>query len=170
MRIVSFRRTLLRATPLLLVACASHAPSPPPPPGSGLTLLQCRTANRAAAEASVGSEGDEIRVRGHTFHLPPGAVRQVLGFRVEDRVDGYAGVEITPHGTEFDAPARLTLSYARCGSEVARYRRLQIVEVKFDSLQRPVIVDSTLQSHWNQRDSTVTVHIRHLSGYLIGGN
>jgi hypothetical protein len=168
MRIPSFRRTLLRASPLLVVACASHAPSPPP--GQGLTLLQCRTAHPAAAEASVGNDGDQIRVRGHTFHLPPGAVRQVTGFRVEDRVDGYAGVEITPHGTQFDAPARLTLSYARCGAQVAGYRRLQVVQVEVDSLQRPVIVDSTLQSQWNPRDSTVTVHIRHLSGYLIGGN
>jgi hypothetical protein len=169
MRIASFRRALLRATPLLLVACASHAPSPPPPPGTGLTLLKCRTAHPAAAEASVGSDGDEIRVRGHTFHLPPGAVRQVTGFRVADRTDGYAGVEITPHGTQFDAPARLTLSYARCGTEVAGYRRLQIVQVEVDSLQRTVIVDSTLQSQWNPRDSTVTAHIRHLSGYLISG-
>lgn len=165
MRIPSFRRTLLRASPLALVACASHGPSPEP--GSGLTLLQCQTAHPAAAEASVGSEGDEIRVRGHIFHLPRGAVSRVTNFRVEDRIDGYAGVEIKPHGTRFDAPVQLTLSYARCGSEVAGYRRLQIVEV--DTLEGTVILDSSLESHWNPRDSTVTVHIRHLSGYLISG-
>jgi hypothetical protein len=165
MRIASLRRVLLRATPLLLVACASGAPSPPP--GSRLTLLQCPTANHAAAEASVGSDGDEIRVRGHTFHLRPGSVEQVTSFRVRDRVDGYAGVEIHPHGTRFSAPARLTLSYARCGSEVAGYSRLTIVEV--DSLDGTTIRDDKLQSNWNRRDSTVTVHIQHLSGYLIAG-
>lgn len=165
MRIASFRRTLLRASPLLVVACASHAPSPPP--GSRLTLLQCPTAHPAAAEASVGSDGDEIKVRGHTFHLRPGSVERVTGFRVRDRVDGYAGVEIHPHGTRFSTPARLTLSYARCGSEVAGYRRLTIVEV--DSLDGTTILNDKLQGEWNRRDSTVTVFIQHLSGYLIAG-
>lgn len=165
MRIASIRHMLFRAAPLLLVACASGAPSPPP--GSRLTLLQCPTARPAAAEAFVGGDGDVIRVRGHNFHLPPGAVREVTGFRVADRTDGYAGVEIRPHGTRFDAPARLTLSYARCGSEVAGYRWLTIVEV--DSLGGTTILDDKLQSKWNRRDSTVTVHIRHLSGYLIAG-
>lgn len=168
-RSVSFRRTLLRASPLLLVACGGHGASPHPEPGTRLTLLRCPTGNPAAAEATVDAAGDQISVRGHSFQLRSGSVRQMTGFRVDDRADGYAGVDIQPHGTKFadNAPARLTLSYARCRAEAERFTNLEIVEV---SPGGTVIVDSMLNSEWNRDEMTVTADIRHLSGYLVGGN
>lgn len=161
MRFPSFRRTLLRALPLLAVACASGGP---PRQDTGLTLLRCRPVNAAFAEASVDSAGDEITVRGHTFHLRPGSVRQITGFRVKDRPDGYAGVDIEPHDTRFQVPARLTLSYAHC--DATGFSNLRIVEVEPGDT---VIVDSMLDSRWDQRRRTVQVNLRHLSGYLIAG-
>jgi hypothetical protein len=166
MRIASFHRILLRATPLLLVACASHGPSPQPQPRTGLTLLQCPRTHPAAAEAAVDEKGDRITVRGHTFELRPGSVRRITPFRVRDRPDGYAGVEIEPDRTQFDVPARLTLSYAQCAAEAAGFSNLEIVQVQTGGT---VIVDSTLNSEWNRNDMTVSVDIGHLSGYLIAG-
>lgn len=162
MRIASFCRTLLRATPLLLVACASGGRSP-----GGRILLQCPGANPAAAEASVDHAGDEIAVRGHRFRLHQGSVAGTTRFRVEERVDGYAGVDIQPHGTRFarDAPARLTLSYARCPAEAAGFRTLQIVEVRPGGTE----IIEELGGRWDRRAMTVTVEIEHLSGYLISG-
>ena len=162
MRIASFRPMLLRATPLLLVACASGGHS-----SGGRILLQCPGANPAAAEASVDQAGDEIAVRGHRFRLHPGSVPGTTHFRVEERVDGYAGVDIQPHGTRFanDAPARLTLSYARCRGEAAGFRTLQIVEVRPGGTE----IVKELGGDWNRRDMTVSVEIEHLSGYLIAG-
>ncbi|WP_420126074.1 hypothetical protein [Longimicrobium sp.] len=164
MRLPSYRRTLLRAVPLLVVACASGAPSPQP---GALVLMPCRPANPAAAEASVDASGDRITVRGHTFDLRPGSVRRITRFRVEDRANGYAGVDIRPHGTRFDAPARLTLSYARCKAEAAGFRNLRIVEVRTG---RTEIVGEPLRSGVDSINMTVTAEIPHLSGYLIGGN
>lgn len=165
MRTPSFRHALLRVSPVLLMACTSYGPAPRQD-GDAFRLLRCPPVRPAAAEATVDSAGDEITVRGHTFHLRPGSVTQITGFRVTDRADGYVGVEIEPDSTEFAVPAVLTLSYARCGNAAAGFRNLQVVEVgKGDT----VIVDSTLDGVWNRRGATITVHIEHLSGYLIGG-
>jgi hypothetical protein len=161
MRLPSFRRTLLRVSPLLVVACASGGS---PQPDTGLKLLRCRPVNAAFAEASVDSAGDSITVRGHTFHLRPGSVRHINGFRVKDRPDGYAGVDIEPHDAEFHIPAQLTVSYAHC--DATGLRNLRIVEVEPGDT---VIVDSMLDSRWDKRNQTVRVDLRHLSGYLIAG-
>ena len=166
MRTLSFRRILLRAAPLLLVACGGHGRVSPPGPGNGLTLLQCTRTNPASAKALVDVSGDEITVRRHRFHLRPNSVTRVDTFTVTDRPDGYAGVDIEPHGTRFDAPAKLTLSYAHCGNQAAGFRSLEIVEVEPGGT---VIVDSTLNSEWNPEEMTVTTEIKHLSGYLISG-
>ena len=160
MRIASILRTLFRATPLVLVACASGGHS-----RGGRILLPCPRANPAAAEASVDQAGDEIAVRGHRFRLQQGSVRGTTHFRVQDRVDGYAGVDITPHATQFEARARLTLSYARCRSEAAGFRTLQIVEVTPGGTD----IIRELGGDWDRRDMTVTVELDHLSGYLISG-
>jgi hypothetical protein len=161
MRFPSFRRTLLRALPLLAVACASGGS---PQPDTGLTLLRCRTVNAAFARASVDSAGDSITVRGHTFYLRPGSVTTIDSFRVRDRPDGYAGVDIEPHGARFRVPARLVLSYAHCDDTVLS--DLRIVEVEPGDT---VIVDSMLNSSWDRRRKKVTVDLPHLSGYLIAG-
>ena len=165
MRTPSFRRALLRVSPVLLVACTSYGPAPRRD-GDVFRLLRCPPVRAAAAEATVDSAGDSITVRGHTFTLKPGSVTEVMGFRVTDRADGYVGVEIEPDSTEFAVPAVLTLSYARCGDAAAGFRHLKVVEVgKGDT----VIVDSTLIGEWHRKDSKIKVQIKHLSGYLIGG-
>ncbi len=161
MRFPSFRRTLLRASPLLVVACASGGS---PQPDTGLTLLRCRPVNAAFAEAVVDSAGDEIIVHGHKFHLRPGSVTTIDSFRVRDRPDGYAGVDIEPHGARFRVPAQLVLSYAHCDARA--FTNLTIVEVEPGDT---VIVDSMLGSSWQRGKQTVTVDLPHLSGYLIAG-
>jgi hypothetical protein len=164
MRTPSYRRIILRASPLLVVACASGGSSPPPP---GFELLRCQAANAAAAEATVDAAGDVLTVRGHTFRLPPGAVRRGTRFRVQDRATGHAGVDIRPHGTVFETPAQLTISYARCDVGAGQSRNLQIVEVRPGGT---AVVGDPLPSRVDSIARTVTVEIEHLSGYLIGSN
>ena len=165
MRTLTFRRAFLRASPVLVVACASAGPSPPPPPG--FTLLPCPSANAAAAEATVDESGDVLTVRGHSFRLHPGSVRRATRFRVADRANGHAGVDIRPHGTVFGTPAELTISYARCREAAARFTDLRIVEVRPGGT---AIVGDPLPSRVDSTAMTVTAEIPHLSGYLVGGN
>lgn len=158
------RRSLLHASPLLLVACASAGPPPPPPRVVG--LLECGEAPSEASAASVvDSRGDALAVRGHVFRLSPGAVPGRERFEMSERRTRHVGVDITPHGFRFAGEATITLSYARCGTLPAGFNPA-IVEVRPGST---VTVGMPLPSEWNAEARTVTARIEHLSGYLISG-
>lgn len=162
----SLRRTLLRIAPLLVLACATAAPAPPPGP-AGIRFLECRAApNEAFASAVVDEAGDALHVRGHRFHLPPGAVRGRERFRVTDRPTAHVGVDIVPHGFRFARPAEITLSYAAC-DDVPADMELFIVEVRPGTT---IPVGDPLDSDVDPETRTVTASIEHLSGYLIGTN
>jgi hypothetical protein len=159
----SFRRVLLRTSPLLVVACASTGPIPPPPPG--LVFLECdQMPGDATATAEVTDQGDLIRVRGHSFYLPPGAVRGRERFEVRARRGRHVGVDILPRGYHFSERATVTLSWARCGSLPAGFHPV-IVEVETGTTR----VKQVLEARVNAGDSTVSAPIEHLTGYLIGG-
>ncbi|HEU0301480.1 MAG TPA: hypothetical protein VFR37_18620 [Longimicrobium sp.] len=156
-----FRRILVRAAPLLLAAGCT----PQVNPGEDYALLRCPPAGAAMAEMEIGPAGDVLRVRGHTFSLPSDAVGRQIRFRVRDRHTGYAGVDIEPHGTRFDAPAELTLSYAGC--ELPAGFEPIIVEVLPGTT---TIVGRPEITRRDPAARTVTARLPHLSGYLVGGN
>lgn len=161
-----FRRSLLRASPLLVAACASGGHPPGPPIGGA--LLECGVPpHEGLAVSVVEAGGDVLAVRGHTFRLPPGAVRGRERFEVRDRQTRNVGVDIRPHGYRFadSAAAVITLSYARCGDGLPEGFRPTIVEVEPGDTTRVQELETT----WDPESRTVTARIQHLSGYLISG-
>jgi hypothetical protein len=159
----SFRRALLRASPLLVVACASGGRTAPTPPG--MVFLECdQMPGAATASAEVTGQGDLLSVRGHSFYLPPGAVRGRERFEVRNRAGRNVGVDILPRGYHFSERAIVTLSWARCGSLPPGFRPV-IVEVETGTTR----VKQVLEAQVNAGDSTVSAPIEHLTGYLIGG-
>jgi hypothetical protein len=152
------RRWTLRALPLVGVACASAAVPP-----SEYELLNCGPQTESVAVAVADTTGDSLSVRGHILALPRGSLRHNQRFRLEDRRDGYVGVEISPDRFEFVNPAQLTLSYARCEPLPSDPSRLRIYHV--DGTR----VIEEIESQVDTAARTVTADIQHLSGYLIGG-
>lgn len=159
----SVRRAAVRALPLLVVACASAGSNPPPP--ANVVFLECdQMPGVAIAVAEVTDQGDELRVRRHTFDIPPGAVRGRERFEVRNREGRHVGVDIWPRGYQFADSAIVTLSWARCGSLPPGFNPV-VVEV-FTGTTR---VKRVLETDVNTQDSTVTAEVGHLTGYLIGG-
>lgn len=147
--------------PLLLsIACSSGGIGP-----REYTLLECGSGSGASASGAIGAEGGTVTVGGHSLTLPANAVSSRVTFRIVERQDKYVGVEVEPHGTQFNRDATLALSYARCQSEAGRFSTLQIVEVKPGGTN----VIKELGGDWNRGDMTVLVKLEHLSGYLISG-
>lgn len=161
------QRTLIRISPLLVIACASGGGPPASPPvAQEFELLRCERVSPASAEAEVDARGDTLRVRGHRFVLPPRAVNGRVPFVVRERATGHVGVDIRPDGTRFQQPAQLTLSYARCRNLPSDFMPA-VVEVNHGGTR---IVGEPLPGTVDTEARTVTVDIQHLSGYLIGGN
>jgi hypothetical protein len=159
-----FRRFVIVGTPLFIFACATGVPGPPPPPG--YELLRCRPAGAAVTQAEVDETGGTLAVRNHRFVLPPRAVGRNTRFTVRERRTGHVGVDITPRGTRFDTPARLTLSYAHCDGLPAGFHP-SVVEVEHGGT---AIVGPPIYGEVDSAARTVTVDVEHLSGYLIGTN
>ena len=162
----SLRGTLIRISPLLVIACASGGGPPAAPPLRGFELLRCGPVSPASAEAEVDARGDTLRVRGHRFVLPPRAVNGRVPFVMRERTTGHVGVDIRPDGTRFQQPAELTLSYARCDN-LPRDFVPAGVEVDHGGTR---MVGKPLPGTVDTEARTVTVEIEHLSGYLLGGN
>jgi hypothetical protein len=153
---------LLCGMPLLLsLACSNGGIGP-----REYTLLECSPVNGASASAAIGPEGGTVTVGGHSLTLPANAVSSRVTFRMVERQDKYVGVEVEPHGTQFNRDATLTLGYGRCGNPNGS-RNFQILEVRSGTTQvlraLPVTVDSA-------KRTVSTTRLNHLSGYLVGGN
>jgi hypothetical protein len=159
----SIHRVLVRALPLLVVACAGAGPETDVP--QGLVFLECdQMPGEARATAEVTDQGDLMTVRGNSFYLPPHAVRGRERFEVRSRAGRHVGVDIWPRGYRFGTSATITLSWARCGSLPPGFTPV-VVEVETGRTK----VNQVLPSTVNMEDSTVSARIEHLTGYLIGG-
>jgi hypothetical protein len=154
------RLALFCMAPLLLtVACWDDGTSPPK-----YTPLVCTAGTGASASNTIGPAGGTVTVNGNSLIVPAGALSAPVTFRIVERQDRSAGVEIEPHGTKFSKDATLALSYARCGA-VNVTRDLRIVEVETGTTR----VIRTLPSQVDSTSGTVrTTRLDHLSGYLIG--
>lgn len=163
-------RTLaLRALPLLLAAaCASHGPPVPDTdfvPGGKPVAVRCGRGNGHWDKRPIGPRGGTVAEDRHSLTVPAGAVDTITDFSIMEVASSSIRVELGPDGTTFERPATLTLSFARCGGVPRGFKDLQIWQVDGnDSLIAPL--NSTV--HVGRR--TVTAELRHLSGYLIGGN
>jgi hypothetical protein len=156
-------RVLVRALPLLVVACASAGPGRDVP--GDLVFLECdQMLGTAHATAEVTDQGDVLRVRGNSLTLPPGAVRGRERFELRSRAGRHVGVDILPRSYQFGSSATITLSWARCGSLPPGFTPV-VVEVEHGKARANQVLQSTV----NMEDSTVSAQIEHLTGYLIGG-
>ncbi len=114
------------------------------------------------AAAVIGPRGGELATAsGHRIVFPAGAVARPTEIRMRD--DGvYSGVRLEPHGLEFPAGRGPELTL-RVPSEGANgYDFLRVVYVDDDGA-----VLEVLQTQ--QGAEAVTAHLRHFSGYMIGG-
>lgn len=162
-----FRHWPLAAAPLLLaVSCQPHA-NVVPSPGGGFRPVECGTGSGASDSAVIGPAGGRVAVRGHSLTVPPGAVARMVTFHITEHPGRYLKVDVQPEGTSFADSATLTLSYARCGGKPAGFGALSVAQVDprtNDVLQTfPSVTDTTART-------VSTPALRHLSGYLLGGN
>ncbi|WP_420126075.1 hypothetical protein [Longimicrobium sp.] len=158
------RSPALCALALLLVAGCSKAPSAT----SAYVPVECGQGNGQSRAAEIGEGGGSVAVGPHTLIVPPQALSGRTTFTITERAAGHIGVEVEPHGTPFAKNATLILSFARCGGPPAGFQDLRVVEVQRNGRTEIIRV---MPSTVNVQERTVTTTgLRHLSGYLIGGN
>lgn len=126
--------------------------------------LACAGGTGASGSSAIGPAGGTLTVNGNSLIVPAGALTSTVTFRIIERQDRTAGVEVEPHGTQFRQDATLALSYARCGTP-GGFRDFRIMEVETGTTR----VIRTLPSQVDSATRTVrTTRLDHLSGYLIG--
>jgi hypothetical protein len=131
--------------------------------GDGTTPLSCPTSLSATALGVLGPLGGVIEVGAARLELPAGAVSRLTAFVVSvpagDRlqVDAHALGLTSFH---FRAPARITVSYARCG-DVDGPLRAWYVDDSTGALLEDMggVTDPVAKTH--------TFETKHLSGYVI---
>jgi hypothetical protein len=157
------RRVLLRAVPFVALGCTARAYPDDVP--QDVILLRCTPQPEAEATAVTGPAGDTLYVGRNRLVILPETVVGPTRFTMQERTDGYVGVEISSAASGFRRPLQLTLSYAQCDSLPLEPSRLKIYYVQGER------VIAAIPSEVNVAAQTVTtVQIDHLSGYLVGGN
>jgi hypothetical protein len=159
---------LCLAGTLLVAGGCSDAPAAPRS-DSGLALEKlarhvapARSVDGAAAAKVIGPQGGElVTPAGHRLVFPVGALAHPTEIRMTDD-PSYVGVRLQPHGLRFPAGRSPVLTLGFPDGTFRSYDFLRIVYVDDASEILEVLptrVDGT----------TVTAHLRHFSGYLIGG-
>lgn len=142
--------------------------SAPVQPGQGLELLLApqgpsfSLSGTQSASKVIGPEGGSIALPGgHALVFPAGALSQPteIGIRSDAL---YQGVQLSPHGLVFPANARPVLTLRASGPEAAAFSFLAITYVD-DAHNILEVLPTTRQGN------TVTAHLEHFSGYLVGG-
>jgi hypothetical protein len=145
--------------------CA-ESPSAPVQPGAGLELLLAPQGPSFAVSGSesaskvIGPEGGVIELsQGHRLVFPAGALSSPteIGMRADGK---YQGVQLSPHGLQFPAGHEPVLTLR--ASSVQGFASLRVTYVDETATILEVLPTT-------RRGNTLTTHLEHFSGYIIGG-
>jgi len=131
--------------------------------GDGTTVLWCPTSQSATKLGVLGPLGGVIEVGAARFELPAGAVSRLTAFVVSVPAGDRLQVDAHVLGLSsflFRVPARITVSYARCG-DVHVPLRAWYVDDSTGALLEDMggVTDTVAKTH--------TFETTHLSGYVI---
>lgn len=160
-----FRPLLALAALGLVLGCGDAAaptspkPAPQPAPQPDASLIVCTLQPEQRSSATIGPNGGTLSFGPHSLVIPKGALRAPTRITA-DAVRGYhARVEFSPSGLQFDVPATVTLSYAKCAVSKAP---VQVVYMQSDTT-----VTETEPSHDDRDERSVSARIKHFSSYAV---
>lgn len=129
--------------------------------GLAAGLVQCQPMPYDSVSQAVGPEGGTIRVGGHSFVVPAGALDDSVVITAVAPSENVRRVRFQPEGLEFGIAAQLTLSYENCsllGSLLPK--RVAHVAEGLTILEYLASVDNLVHR-------TVTGSVHHFSDYAI---
>ena len=160
---------------LLLAACGEHGTSPVEPvsPASdpalalaGQSFLRCPTETPISASGTIGILGGTIAAGGHRLTLPPAAVLKPTTFTVTAPASEHVELEVHAAGRDsfrFLVPARITISYERCGDRPVDTEALAVWHI--DELTGTLLelMGGSPDAHGRR----ISFQTGHLSGFII---
>ena len=123
-------------------------------------LVYCDPLQYAADVKIVGPEGADMSIGPHKLSIPPGALTRHTVITGEMPVSLSVGVKLSPHGTTFVNPPKLTLSYKHCTRPKDVPRGVVYVDANEQVLERPT-------SREDKLSGLVDGWLQHFSNYAV---
>jgi hypothetical protein len=163
-------RTLLNTILGVVIAAGACSPatesfSAPETPSFNLTAAEARLASCTALPAEtvttvLGPQGGTLKIGPHTLTLGKGALHNTVEITAEIVPDNANYVKFSPEGLQFDAGARLTLSYANCPGVTIKGLSVVYTDDALNTLE-------VLSSKADPKNRTVSAPLRHFSIYAV---
>jgi hypothetical protein len=116
-----------------------------------------------SASAVIDARGGVLQTAaGDRIVFPAGAVAQPTRITITSD-KRYAGVELEPHGLQFPAGYEPVLRISTAGSDVAKYRNVDVVYVDESGAIAEVLPTSG-------NGAVLETHLQHFSGYMASGH
>ena len=161
---------------LLLAACGEHGNSlvePLAPEAAqplttlgGAEPLACPSDLTVSASGTIGMLGGTIAAGDHRLTLPPGAVLLPTTFTVTAPASEHVELQVHARGHDsfhFLLPARITISYDRCGSRPVDTSSLAVWHYDEVTGLLLELMDGTPDAG----DRSISFPTSHLSGFII---